>query len=214
MEWPIAPNTRTAAAAAKCASAPRSKSARPALLAITEIPFGTVVPNLIASIVAAHQKEKIKIKKVDDNTSEKAEVLIHLLPGSDPEVVKNALYAFTECEILIHPNAVVILDQKPSFTCVTDILRISTERTRDLLRRELEIRLGKNSMRGGTCSRWKRSSSKRRSTSKIENCETWESVLETIDQGPGAVHQKAQRAGDPRGLRAAHGDQNQADLAV
>ncbi|MDB6153598.1 MAG: hypothetical protein JWL90_2051 [Chthoniobacteraceae bacterium] len=154
----------------------------PNLLAVTEIPFGTVVPNLIASIVSAHQREKIKIKKVDDNTSEKAEILIHLLPGSDPEVIRNALYAFTECEILIHPNAVVILDQKPSFTSVSDILRISTERTRDLLRQELEIRLGELNQRWHTLSLEKIFIEKK-IYQKIEECETWESVLSTIDRG-------------------------------
>ncbi|RYD64218.1 MAG: hypothetical protein EOP84_32930, partial [Verrucomicrobiaceae bacterium] len=154
----------------------------PALLAITEIPFGTVVPNLIASIITAHQKEKIKIKKVDDNTSEKAEILIHLLPGSDPEVVKNALYAFTECEVLIHPNAVVILDQKPSFTSVSEILRISTERTRDLLRRELEIKLGELNARWHMLSLEKIFIEKK-IYQKIETCETLEAVLEAIDKG-------------------------------
>jgi len=152
------------------------------LLAVTEIPFGTIVPNLIASIVAAHQKEKIKIKKVDDNTSEHAEILIHLQPGSDPEMVKNALYAFTECEILIHPNAVVIFDQKPSFTSVSEILRISTERTRDLLKRELEIRLGELNARWHTLSLEKIFIEKK-IYQKIENCETWESILSTIDAG-------------------------------
>ncbi len=152
------------------------------LLAITEIPFGTVTPNLAASIVAAHQKEKIKIKKVDDNTSEKAEILIHLQPGTDAEQVKNALYAFTECEILIHPNAVVIVDQKPMFTTVSEILRLSTERTRELLKRELEIRLSE--LNG----RWHQLSLEkifieRKVYQKIENCETWESVLSTIADG-------------------------------
>lgn len=152
------------------------------LLAITEIPYGTVVPNLISSIIAAHQKEKIKIKKVDDNTSEKAEILIHLQPGSDPEVVKNALYAFTECEILIHPNAVVIVDQKPVFTSVSEILRISTERTRNLLKQELEIRLGELNAKWHLLSLEKIFIEKK-VYQKIENCETWESVLSTIDKG-------------------------------
>ncbi len=152
------------------------------LLAITEIPFGTIVPNLITSILSAHQREKIKIKKVDDNTSERAEILIHLLPGTDPEIVKNALYAFTECEILIHPNAVVIFDQKPSFTSVGEILRISTERTRDLLRRELEIRLDELNARWHLLSLEKIFIEKK-VYQKIETCETWESVLSTIALG-------------------------------
>lgn len=154
----------------------------PNLLVITEIPFGTVVPSLINSILAAHQKEKIKLKKIDDNTAEKAEVLIHLQPGSDPEMVKNALYAFTDCEVLIHPNAVVIFDKKPSFTCVTDILRTSTERTRNLLKRELEIRLEELN------ARWHLLSLEKIFIEKkvyllIEKCETWEDVLSTIAAG-------------------------------
>ncbi len=154
----------------------------PSLLVITEIPFGTVVPTLIDSIVAAHQKGKIKIKKVDDNTAEHAEILIHLQPGSDPETVKNALYAFTECEVLIHPNAVVIFDQKPSFTCVSEILRISTERTRELLGRELEIKLGELNARWHLLSLEKIFIEKK-VYQLIEDCETWESVLEAIDAG-------------------------------
>lgn len=152
------------------------------LLAITEIPFGTVTPTLIASIVAAHQKEKIKIKKVEDNTSEHAEILVHLQPGGDAELVKNALYAFTDCEILIHPNAVVIVDKKPIFTTVSEILRISTERTRDLLRQELEIRLGELNARWHMLSLEKMFIEKK-VYQKIENCETWESVLSTIAAG-------------------------------
>lgn len=154
----------------------------PLLLAVTEIPFGTVSPNVIASIVAAHQKEKIKIKKVDDNTSEKADILIHLQPGTDPEMAKKALYAFTECEVLIHPNAVVIYDQKPVFTCISDVLRISTERTRDLLRRELEIRLSELSARWRMLSLEKIFIEKK-IYQRIENCETWEAVLQAIDTG-------------------------------
>jgi topoisomerase-4 subunit A len=154
----------------------------PVLLAITEIPFGTVVPTLIASILAAHQKEKIRIKKVDDNTSERAEILIHLPPGGNPEVTKNALYAFTDCEIALHPNAVVIVDQKPRFTTVSDILRLSTERTVALLKRELEIRLEELD------AKWHQLSLERIFIEKkiylmIETCETWESVLSTIDRG-------------------------------
>ena len=154
----------------------------PQLLAITEIPFGTVVPTLITSILAAHQKEKIKIKKVDDNTAEKAEILIHLPPGGNPETTKNALYAFTDCEITLHPNAVVIVDQKPIFTNVSNILRLSTERTVALLKRELEIRLEELG------AKWHQLSLERIFIEKkiyllIETCETWESVLSTIANG-------------------------------
>ncbi len=154
----------------------------PLLLVITEVPFGTVVPNLIHSILTAHQKGKIKIKKVDDNTADKAEILIHLLPGTDPEVTKKALYAFTDCEITIHPNAVVIFDQKPSFTSVGEILKASTERTRNLLRRELEIRLDELSARWHHLSLEKIFIEKK-VYQKIEKCETWEEILSTIAKG-------------------------------
>ena len=152
------------------------------LLAVTEIPFGTVVPGIIASIVHAHEKGKIKIKSIDDNTSSQAEILVNLPPESDPEVVKNALYAFTDCEQTLYPNAVVIVDKKPMFTYVSEILRISTERTRDLLKRELEIKLSELE------SRWHSLSLEKifienRIYRKIEECETWESVLSTIDAG-------------------------------
>jgi topoisomerase-4 subunit A len=152
------------------------------LLVITEIPFGTVVPNLISSIVSAHQKEKIKIKKVDDNTSERAEILVHLPPGGDPEVTRNALYAFTECELTLYPNAVVIVDQKPIFTNAPEILRLSTERTRELIRRELEIRLTELEARWHALSLEKIFIEKKIYLT-IEDCETWESILFTIDKG-------------------------------
>jgi topoisomerase-4 subunit A len=152
------------------------------LLAITEIPFGTVVPSLIASIVLAHQKEKIKIKNLDDNTSSRAEILVNLPPGSDPEVTKNALYAFTDCEQTLYPNAVVIVDKKPVFTNVSDMLRISTERTRELLGRELEIKLSELEARWHALSLEKIFIEKR-IYHRIEECETWESILTTIAAG-------------------------------
>lgn len=152
------------------------------LLAITEIPFGTVVPSLIASIVHAHEKGKIKIKNIDDNTSSRAEILVNLPPESDPEVVKNALYAFTDCEQTLYPNAVVIVDKKPVFTNVSEILRLSTERTRELLGLELEIKLSELDARWHALS-LEKIFIENRIYHKIEECETWESVLETIDAG-------------------------------
>ena len=152
------------------------------LLVISEIPFGTVVPGLIASIVHAHEKGKIKIKSIDDNTSSRAEILVNLPPESDPEVVKNALYAFTDCEQMLYPNAVVIVDKKPVFTSVLEILRISTERTRELLGLELQIKLSELEARWHSLSLEKIFIEKR-IYHKIEECETWESVLATIDAG-------------------------------
>ncbi len=109
-------------------------------LVITEIPFGTTTNSIIDSILAANDKGKIKIKKIDDNTSQNVEILIQLVPGVSPDTTMDALYAFTDCEVSISPNTCVIANGKPSFMGVSEILRISTASTLDLLRRELEIR--------------------------------------------------------------------------
>ena len=111
-------------------------------LAITELPFGKTTSTLISSILTAMEKGKIKIRKVDDNTSATAEILVHLIPGTSSDKAIDALYAFTDCEISISPNCCVIMDKKPHFMSVSELLRHSVERTRDLLRRELEIKLG------------------------------------------------------------------------
>lgn len=111
-------------------------------LAITELPYGKTTSTLINSILTAMEKGKIKIRKVDDNTSATAEILVHLLPGTSSDKAIDALYAFTDCEISISPNCCVIMDRKPHFMSVSDLLRHSVDRTRDLLRRELEIKLG------------------------------------------------------------------------
>lgn len=111
----------------------------PKTLVITEIPFGTTTGTLIDSILAANEKGKIKIKKVEDNTAENVEILIHLQPGISPDKTIDALYAFTNCEISISPNSCVIENDKPRFLGVSEMLKISTQRTLDLLRKELEI---------------------------------------------------------------------------
>ena len=111
-------------------------------LAITEIPYGKTTATLIESILKAFESGKIKIRKVDDNTAEHANILVHLLPGTSSDRTIDALYAFTDCEVSVSPNCCVISDNKPHFLGVSDILRHNTERTRDILRQELEIRLG------------------------------------------------------------------------
>lgn len=111
------------------------------ILTITDIPFGTTTSQLIESIVSASEKGKIKIRKIDDNTSEKVEIVIHLLPGVSPDTTIDALYAFSDCEMSISPNACVVADQKPKFIGVSEILKISTGQTVALLKEELEIRL-------------------------------------------------------------------------
>ncbi len=109
-------------------------------LVVTEIPFGKTTSGIIESIIKANDKGKIKVKKIDDNTAEKVEILIHLAPGVSSDKTIDALYAFTECEIPISPNTCIIEDDKPHFIGVSDILRKNTDQTVQLLKLELEIR--------------------------------------------------------------------------
>lgn len=113
-------------------------------LAITEVPFGKTTSSLISSILGAVEKGKIKVRKVDDNTSATAEILVHLAPGTSSDKAIDALYAFTDCEISISPNCCVIRDKKPQFLSVSGLLKYSVDNTRQLLLRELEIKLGEN----------------------------------------------------------------------
>lgn len=111
-------------------------------LAITEIPFGRTTGTVIDSILKAFEKGKIKIRRVDDNTSEHARIMVHLLPGTSSDKAIDALYAFTDCEVSISPNCCVIVGDKPEFLGVSDVLRHSADRTVAILRSELEIELG------------------------------------------------------------------------
>ena len=108
-------------------------------LVISEIPYGKTTSSLIESILKANDKGKIKIRKVDDNTAKNVEILVHLAPGVSSDKTIDALYAFTDCEISISPNCCVIMDNKPHFLKVSDVLRHSTDDTLRLLRTELEI---------------------------------------------------------------------------
>ena len=110
-------------------------------LAITEIPYGKTTSTLIESILKAQEKGKIKIRKVDDNTAAKAEIIIHLPAGVSSDKTIDALYAFTDCEVSISPNCCVIDEKKPHFLSVSEVLRRSVNRTRQLLKQELEIKL-------------------------------------------------------------------------
>jgi topoisomerase IV subunit A len=109
-------------------------------LSITEIPFGKNTSSVIESIIKANDKGKIKIKKIDDNTAENVEILIQLVPGMSSDKTIDALYAFTDCEISISPNACIIENDKPHFVGVSDILRKNVDQTVELLKLELEIR--------------------------------------------------------------------------
>jgi len=111
-------------------------------LVITEIPYGKTTTSVIESIIKANDKGKIKIKKIDDNTADRVEILVHLASGISSDKTIDALYAFTDCEISISPNACIIHDDKPEFLTVTDILQRSVNSTLELLKRELEIKKG------------------------------------------------------------------------
>jgi len=117
----------------------RIKELNPKTLIISEIPFGTTTGSLIDSILAANEKGKIKIKKVEDNTSENVEILVHLQPGISSDKTIDAMYAFTNCEMSISPNACIIENDRPRFVGASEILRLSTIKTLDLLKRELQI---------------------------------------------------------------------------
>jgi len=110
-------------------------------LAITEIPFGTTTGSLIDSVISANDKGKIKIKKIEDNTAQNVEIIIHLAPGISPDVTIDALYAFTDCEVSVSPNTCVIQNDKPRFMSVNDMLTESTHYTKELLKQELQIKL-------------------------------------------------------------------------
>ena len=160
-------------------------------LVIKEIPFSTTTTTLIDSILKANEKGKIKVKKVEDNTSSDVEILIHLPPGVSPDKTIDALYAFTSCEVSIAPLGCVIQNNRPLFTGVSDMLKQSTERTVDLLRQELIIELGELE------EQWHFSSLERifienRIYRRIEEEETWEGVIEAIDEGlkPFTTHLK------------------------
>ena len=111
-------------------------------LIVTELPFSKTTGDLIDSIIKANEKGKIKIKKIEDNTSDKVEILIHLHPDVSPDKTIDALYAFTDCQVTISPNACVIVGDKPMFLNVSDILKMNTDHTVSLLKLELEIELG------------------------------------------------------------------------
>ncbi len=111
-------------------------------LKIVEIPFGSDTGSVMESIVKANERGKIKVKKIEDNTASEVEILVHLAPGTSPDKMMDALYAFTDCEKSISPNASVIIDDKPRFMGVSEMLKYSALRTKDLLELELRIKLG------------------------------------------------------------------------
>ncbi|MCE2822876.1 MAG: DNA gyrase/topoisomerase IV subunit A [Saprospiraceae bacterium] len=151
-------------------------------LQISEIPFGVTTGDLIESILKANDKGQIKIKKVIDKVAAEVNIEIELQPGVSPDVTIDALYAFTDCEVSISPNCCVIVNDKPVFTDVNELLRISTEHTKDLLRQELEILKHELEEKLHFAS-LEKIFIENRIYRDIEECETWESVLETIEKG-------------------------------
>lgn len=151
-------------------------------LVINEIPYGSTTSSLIESIIKANDKGKIKVKRIEDNTAAEAEILIHLPAAVSPDKTIDALFAFTDCETSISPNACVIFEDKPVFLGVSELLKHSTDRTVDLLKMELEIR--KNELE----EQWHFASLEqifieKRIYRDIEEEETWEGVIAAIDKG-------------------------------
>lgn len=158
------------------------EGAKKTILVITEIPFGTTTGGLMDSIVAANDKGKIKIARVDDNTADKVEIVVQLPTGTDTDQMIQALYAFTDCEISLSPNAVVIQDDKPRFVAVNELLKTSAENTKMILGQELNILLGELN------EKWHFSSLEKifivnRIYRRIEECETWDAVMKAIWTG-------------------------------
>jgi len=151
-------------------------------LVITEIPFGTNTSSLIDSILKANDKGKIKIKKIDDNTSAEVEIQIHLPSGISPDKTIDALYAFTACETSISPLGCVIEDNRPLFVGVSEMLRRSTDRTVELLKAELQIQLDELEEQWHFAS-LERIFIEKRIYRDIEEEETWEGVIAAIDKG-------------------------------
>ncbi|MAZ01338.1 MAG: DNA topoisomerase IV [Flavobacteriales bacterium] len=151
-------------------------------LVITEIPFTTTTTSLISSIVKANERGKIKIKHIEDNTSEKVEIVVSIPKGVSPDKTVDALYTFTDCEVSISPLCCVIKDKKPVFSSVSEILTSSTHRTVDLLKKELSIKLLEAE------ERWhflnlEKIFIKNKIYRNIEECETWDDVILEIKKG-------------------------------
>lgn len=149
-------------------------------LVIRELPYSKTTGQLIESIRKANDSGKIRIKKIEDNTAAEAEILVHLQPDTPPDKAIDALYAFTACEVSVWPNACVVYDEKPQFATVSAILRWSAERTKWLLEQELKINLQELEQQWHLAS-LERIFIENRLYLNIEDCETWESVLSTVD---------------------------------
>ena len=151
-------------------------------LAIRDVPYGVTVSTLCDSIVKANDQGKIKVKKVTDATAAAVEIIIDLAPGISPDITIDALYAFTDCEVSISPNACVIIDQKPHFVTVSELLKVATDNTRNLLKRELEIKLGELNEKWHYTSLEKIFFEEKIYKELEKKHETWEKVLVGIEK--------------------------------
>ena len=151
-------------------------------LLIKSVPYGVTTTQLMDSIVKANDQGKIKIKKVTDNTAAEVEIQVDLAPGISPDITIDALYAFTDCEISISPNACVIVDQKPHFVGVHELLKLSADNTKDLLKQELEIKLSELQEKWHYTSLEKIFFEEKIYKELEKKHETWEKVIEAIDK--------------------------------
>jgi topoisomerase-4 subunit A len=151
-------------------------------LLIKDVPYGVTTTSLMESIVKANDQGKIKIKKVTDNTAAEVEIQVDLAPGISPDITIDALYAFTDCEVSISPNACVIVDNKPQFLTVTDLLKYSAEQTKELLKKELEIRLGELQEKWHYTSLEKIFFEEQIYKELEKKHETWDKVIAAIDK--------------------------------
>ena len=151
-------------------------------LIIRDVPYGVTTTQLMESIVKANDQGKIKIKKVTDNTAAEVEVQIDLAPGISPDITIDALYAFTDCEVSISPNACIIIDNKPRFVGVHELLNVSAQQTKELLGKELEIKLGELQEKWHYTSLEKIFFEEKIYKELEKKHETWEKVIEAIDK--------------------------------
>src|SRR5688500_12662995 len=151
-------------------------------LVIKDVPYGVTATQLIDSIIKANDQGKIKIKKVTDNTASEVELQVYLAPGISPDITIDALYAFTDCEVSISPNACIIVENKPRFLSVHELLKISADNTKELLRRELEIKLGELQDKWHFTSLEKIFFEEKIYKELEKKHATWDKVLEAIDK--------------------------------
>ncbi len=160
---------------------------------IKSVPYSVTTTSLMESIVKANDQGKIKIKKVTDATAKHVEIIVELAPGISPDITIDALYAFTDCEVSISPNACVIVEDKPRFISVHDLLKISADNTRELLKRELEIKLGELEDKWHYTSLEKIFFEEKIYKELEKRHETWDKVIEAIDKAFGPFKKKLKR---------------------